>query len=228
MTVREAIDKFIAFFRQQRLAIGQIEALPIYRKILYLVQIDALSRAAFPSEEGHKTRVIKFLNECSNWSERDRVSAIQLQFALEKNGKLSGPLFYLINDRINEWRTRATRIYPIDDLTFEEIQSLACSDVLRIVDEARYDNLLYTYRNFLIHEFREPGKYQFPSEDSSSPFWVEIEDPFTQETSGELVVPLKFLEILCEGSINGLERYLIANNLNPYDSYKFETPWVRS
>ena len=56
MTVRDDIDKYIAFFRDKTAEIGRLEVLPIYRKILYLVEIDTLSRAAFPHEEGHKKR----------------------------------------------------------------------------------------------------------------------------------------------------------------------------
>ena len=227
MTVRKSIDKFITFFRQQRLAVGQIEASPIYRKILYLVQIDALSRAAFPGEKGHKDRVLKFLNEYSNWSIRDRVSAIHLQDSLKKNGKLSGPLFDLVNARVREFKIRESKIYANDDLTVEEVQCPACSEVPSIVKEARYDELFYTYRNTLIHEFREPGKYQLPFEEYPNPFWDKVLNPNDREMPWELVVPLRFLKTLCEDSINGLERCLIEQNRDPRLAYKFETPWPR-
>ena len=49
MNIRDNIDKYIAFFRNKTAEIGRLEVLPIYRKILYLVEIDALSRAAFVS-----------------------------------------------------------------------------------------------------------------------------------------------------------------------------------
>ena len=217
MTVRDDIDKYIAFFRDKTAEIGRLEVLPIYRKILYLVEIDTLSRAAFPHEEGHKKRVMKFLDECSNWSERDRVSAIQLMFSLEAKGKSSSPLFKLINDRINEC---GTRIDASEDLTPDEIQSLECSDDLKIVYEVRYDELFYKYRNTLIHEFREPGKYAIPSVDDLSPFSKEVEDASTGGKTWELVFPVKFLERLCERSMDGLEKYLIENNQDPYKSYE--------
>ena len=227
MTAQEDIDEYIAFFRGKTAEISRIEAHPIFRKILYLVEIDTLSRAAFPSEKGHKNRVIKFLDECSNWSARDRVSAIQLKLILEKNGKSSGALFGLIKSRVDSWNC-GTIIYPSQDLTFGEVQSLACSDVSKIVDEARYDRLFYEYRNTLIHEFREPGTGMDLRTDSASPYYLGIDHQSTGESSWELVFPEKFLERLCEGCINGLERYLPANNLNPYGSYKFGTLWQRS
>ena len=222
MTVRKSIDKFIAFFRQQRLAIGQIKQLPIYRKILYLVQIDALSRAAFPHEKGHKKRVTKFLDECSNWCDKDRVSAVQLELSLKTNGTSSGPLFDLINNRITSW-IEGTLIKPSHDLNLEEVQSLAYSDLSnsdlsKIADEARYVKLFYKYRNALIHEFREPPDFGI---DSTAPYYLGMGDhQSTEESSWKLVFPVEFLERLCERSIDGLEKYLIENNQDPYESYE--------
>ena len=227
MTVREDIDEYISFFRDKTAEIGRLEVLPIYRKILYLVEIDTLSRAAFPSENGHKKRAMKFLDECSNWREKDRVSAVQLKLSLERNGESSGPLFDLINNRIDSW-IRGIRIKPSQDLNLEEVQNLAYSDVSKIVDEARYCKRFYEYRNTLIHEFREPGKAKVIDEYSDSPYYLYMDDLSTGDSSWELVIPVKFLETLCEGSINGLESYLLANNLNPYDSYEFGPRWSRS
>ena len=219
MTVRDDIDQYIAFSRNRTAEIGQIQAHPIYRKILYLVQIDTLSRAAFSTRiKRNKARVIKFLDECSNWSERDRVSTIQLKLSLEEKGKSSGPLFDLINNRIDSW-SYGSLIKPSKDLTLDEVQSLACSDDLEIVDEVRYAKLFYKYRNTLIHEFREPGKGMDLGTDSASPYYLGMDHQSTGESSCELVFPVKFLERLCEGCINGLEKYLIENNQNPFDSY---------
>ena len=227
MTVRDNIDEYIAYFRNKTAEIGQIQDHPIYRKILYLVEIDTLSRAAFPHEKGHKTRVMKFLDECSNWRDKDRVSAVQLKLSLEKKGKSSGPLFDLIKKRIDSWIPGVCS-KPSEDLTFEEVQGLACSDDIEIVDEVRYAKLFYKYRNTLIHEFREPGKSKVIKEESASPYYLDMDDSSTGDSSWELVFTAKFLERLCEGSINGLKKYLITNELDPYAPYKFETLWSRS
>ena len=224
MTGRVDIDEYIAFFRDKTVEIGRIEALPIFRKILYLVEIDTLTRAAFPSVKGNKSRVIKFLDECSNWNERNRVSATKLKLSLEKNGKSSGQLFDLINKQIRWWNY-GSLIKPWQDLTFEEVQDLATPDVLKFVEEARYVKLFYKYRNSLIHEFREPGYGMDLGTDSTTPYYLGMDHQSTEKSSWELVFPLKFLGSLCEGCIDGLERYLIANDQNPYDSYEFETIW---
>lgn len=226
MTVREDIDEYISFFRDKTAEIGRLEVLPIYRKILYLVEIDTLSRAAFPSKNGHKRRAMKFLDECSNWRDKDRVSADQLKRFLKRNGKNSGPLFELINNRMASW-IKGTCIKPSQDLNLEEVQNLAYSDVSKIVDEARYCKRFYEYRNTLIHEFREPGKAKVIDEYYDSPYYLYMDDLSTGDSSWELVFTAKFLKRLCEGCVNGLERRLRATNRDPYAPYKFETLWSR-
>ncbi|MDE0405378.1 MAG: hypothetical protein OXI53_08705 [Nitrospira sp.] len=225
MTVREDIDQYIAFFRDKTAEIGRLEVLPIYRKILYLVEIDTLSRAAFPSEKSHnhKKRVIQFLNECSNWRDKNRVSAVLLKYSLEKNGKCSGALFDLIKKRIDSWGC-GTIIYSDQDLTFEEVQNCATPDVLKFVEENRYVKLFYRYRNFLIHEFREPPEFGMDlGTDSTKPYYLGmVAHQSAEESSWKPVFPVKFLEVLCRNSINGLKRYLIENNQNPYESYPEE------
>ena len=225
MNIRDHIDKYIAYFRNQTAEIGRLEVLPIYKKILYLVEIDTLSCAAFPCVKGNKDRVMKFLDKCSNWSDRNRVSATQLMFSLKAKGKSSSPLFKLINERINEC---GTRIDASRDLTFEEVKKIPCSDDLEIVDEVRYVKLFYEYRCTLIHEFREPGKNAIPSVDDLSLFSKAVEDTSTGEKTWELVFPVKFLAKLCEGSIDGLEKYLIENNQDPYRPYEIGPLWSRS
>ncbi len=224
MNYRDDIDKYITYFRNKTSEIARIPALPIFKKILYLVEIDTLSRAAYSSVSGNKNRVMKFLNECSNWQEKDRVSAVQLKLSLKNNGTRSGALFDLADKRMRSWNY-GSLIKPSQDLTLEEIQDLATANVLKLVDEARYVKLIYKYRNTLIHEFREPGSGMDLGTDSATPYYLAMDHHSTGESSWELVFPLKFLENLCESCINGLERYLLANNQNPYSAYEFGTIW---
>ena len=161
------------------------------------------------------------MDVCSSWSERDKVSATQLKFSLEKNGKHSGPLSDLINNRIASWND-GSLIKPSQDLIFEEVKDRATPDVLKFVEENRYAKLFYKYRNALIHEFREPPEFGMDlGTDSTAPYYLGMVDhQSTEESSWKLVFPVKFLERLCERSIDGLEKYLIENNQDPYESYE--------
>ncbi|GJQ59180.1 MAG: hypothetical protein D8M57_06950 [Candidatus Scalindua sp. AMX11] len=226
MAVRDDIDQYIAYFNAQNQQIENV-ALPLLKKVFYLVEIDTLSRAAFPSNPKNRKRVVQFIDTCSNWDDKDKVSAVQLQFALEKNGILSGSLYDSINQRINSWGYGQI-IRPNDDLSLGEAQRLSISSESQYVKYARYAELLYTYRNHLLHEFREPGHGMDLGADlRSTPYYLGMDRPSTGQSSWELVFPSQFLRSLCKGCINGLEAHLSANNLNPYDAYEFGSMWQR-
>jgi hypothetical protein len=197
-------------------------------KALYLVEIDTLSRAAFPGNPSNRKRVVQFIDICSNWNDKDKVSAVQLNLALEKNGIRSGSLYDFINQRINSWGYGQI-VQPNQDLTLGETKQLSTSSESQYVNNARYAELLYAYRNHLLHEFREPGRGMDLGVDlSPTPYYLGMDRLNTGQSSWELVFPVQFLRSLCEGCINGLETHLSANNLNPYDAYEFETMWRRS
>ena len=52
------------------------------------------------------------------------------------------------------------------------------------------------------------------------------EDADVDNTSVELVYPWQFLHRLCDTSLCHLKEYLTANELNPYDSFRFGTYWI--
>ena len=227
MTVRDDIDQYIAYFKAQNQGIATVVN-PVFKKVLYLVEIDTLSRAAFPRVSGNRQRVVQFIDTCSNWNDKDKVSAVQLKFALEENGILSGQLYESIKGRINSW-AYGQIIRPNDDLTFGEAQRLLTPSESKYVNDARYAELLYTYRNHLIHEFREPGRGMDLGTDlPPTPYYLGMDRLSTGQSSWELVFPVQFLRDLCEGCVNGLEAQLSADNQNPYDAYEFGTMWRRS
>lgn len=221
MTIPDDIDQYIEHFRSQNEQIDRVGH-PVFRKILYLVEIDTLSRAAFATVQGHRKRFLRFIDRCSNWSDKDRVSAVQLKLLLEENHIRSGSLYDRVESCIASWGYFSI-IRPAGDLTFTEAEKLASSNERRSVNDSRYSELLYTYRNHLVHEFRQPGYGMEISDDPTTPYYHGME-----ESPWELVFPGKFLHKLCESCIDGLKAYLKANNLNPYDSYQFGTMWRRS
>jgi hypothetical protein len=227
MTVRDDIDQYIADFKAQNQEIEKV-ALPTFRKILYLVEIDTLSRAAFPEVSGNRKRMVQFIDTCSNWIDKDKVSAVQLKLTLEENGIRSGQLYDSVNWCINSW-TNGLIIRPTEDLTFGEAQRQSIPSESKYVNAARYAELLYTYRNHLLHESREPGEGKVPDTGCRpTPYYLDVDWFNTGQSSWELVFPVHFLRDLCEGCIKGLEAHLSANNLNPYDAYEFGTMWRRS
>lgn len=235
MAACEDIDGFIEYFREQNREIATLEANPIFRKILYLIEIDSLSRAAFPGLNGNRKRIVKFIDDCSNWPDKDRVSAVQLKVYLKEEGIQSSQLCNFVNEHINSWDSGSPptyKVFPTQDLTLQETEKRMTKQESRYVSKASYKELLYTYRNYLLHEFREPGNVRDPAIDLGSnchtPYYRDTEnsDPSSRGNSWELQFPVQFLCKLCADSINGLKEYLLKNGLNPYDSYKFGSNWA--
>ena len=80
-----------------------------------------------------------------------------------------------------------------------------------LAKEAQYVNLFYTYRNNLIHEFREPGYGTDWSGKSVVPFYGSyIDGPW------ELVFPVGFIAALYEQALTGLRVHMLANKIDPY------------
>jgi len=159
------------------------------------------------------------IDTCSNWEDKDRVSLQQLLLNLNETGYCSGHLYEETRNQVNSW-TEGAIIRPSEDPFFNQIIGLANPDEKPLVMKARYSELFYTYRNCLVHEFREPGYGIEMSVDPSTPYYHGMTN-----SPWQLVFPLPFIKELCLTCLNGLREYLITNEVNPYDSYGFGSMW---
>lgn len=220
MSLEDDIQQYIGYFKEQVESIKQLES-PLFRQILYAGVIDTLGRAAFPTIQGHRQRVVHFIDSCSSWQDKDRVSAVQLVLSLEQNQRTSGTLYSTMKSRVSSWNEWAI-IRPNSDPILHEAYNVAAHDEKKFVDEARYVELFYTDRNHLVHEFRMPGYGMEISNDPYTPYYHVFEG-----RPWQLVFPTLFFEMLCMGCLTGLESYLKAEKRNPYDSYEFDSLWRR-
>ena len=114
------------------------------------------------------------------------------------------------------------------------------SDLLPIADtepqrsaiqESSHANLLYVYRNHLVHEFREPGNGSEMDHKDKVPYYNGLShmnhDGKIEKDTWELVYPLGFFFSLAESSVVHIRRYLTKNDLDPYSAYDLGTKWIR-
>lgn len=216
----DKIDKYLGYFREQVYEVQSL-SVALYKKMLCVAIIDALSRAAFPGVQEHRKRVLTFLDTCSRWEDRDRVSAFQLKLALEDARQTANQLYAEVKKITEGWGERE-EILPASDPDFERLKRIAEPTQTVFCKSARYVELLYTYRNHLVHEFREPGHGIEMSGDPTSPYYHSMNG-----SPWELVFPVPFFLSLCHNCIEGMGTYLRSNGINPYDSYEFGTIWRR-
>lgn len=238
--LKNNIDRFIDHFRLQ---IAEIETIStphaeLYQRLLYASVIDTLAGTVFSKRPSNRDRFVSFLQRFCQWSEGNKVSLSHLAQLLRKN---PDPAF----EKLRIWATAKYNLLPVHggqlmaishDPSFKEVSDywptqkehrtpLEGIDLISL----QHFQLLYAYRNTLVHELRIPG-YGMEFGTDECPFYHRMttldDEGSAQGSTAELVYPRKFLHKLCETGLNQLQLYLVDNNLNPYDSRTFGTYWL--
>jgi hypothetical protein len=235
------IKRFCDYLSSQ---VSEIEELrssreELYRKLLFVGLLDTLAGTLMPHRQ-NKDRFIRFIQQFCKWPDGERVSLphlVQLlrknpdpafghlrKWALDKYNQLpvhSGALMLISEDPTTdevrrEWPTSAEHKMPIQGIDLPALTHV---------------NLLYTYRNALVHELRMLGYGMDFSDTGEVPYYhgsskIDENAELILKTV-ELVYSWRFLRNLCTTGITETRRYLTENGLNPYDSFAFGTYWLK-
>ena len=139
--------------------------------VVYFSLFDILTNCAFPSKSnmGQGEKYINFINRYSSWKYKSYISYLQLECILKdiKNEDLKNQ----IKAKIDISRLKTYNIFrhkpkmPVDkvDFTEEKLKKGLSSSQLKLyekykvkIHKARYDNLFYKFRCFVVHELRLP------------------------------------------------------------------------
>ncbi len=226
--LQESINGFVGYFKKKldEIETLQVEHAELYRRLLYASVLDTLAGSVFP-KRSNRDRFTYFLQRFCQWADGDRVSLPHLVQLLRKN---PDPAF----QDLREWALGKFKKLPVHggalmpishDPSFEEVKRLWPAPKehrtpLEGIDlvSLQHFQLLYSYRNTLVHELRTPGCGMEFGEDDQDPFYHQSstigENGFVP-TSVELVYPWKFLHRLCDTALDQLKNYFITNELNP-------------
>ncbi|MCH7922240.1 MAG: hypothetical protein IH975_04290 [Nitrospinae bacterium] len=221
----QKIEQYYQYFEKQLQNVSSVENL-MYHKILLVTIFDTLGRARFPDIRRNKERFVRLIKECADWTDYCRVSLPQLLLSLQSFN--SGTLNNEVEIRIHGWQYG--RIYRLNEVDPEinEIIAFAETDNERgVINNSKHAALLYTYRNHLVHEFREPGYGMEISDDDASPYYHGMTTLEGIDT-WELVYPIGFFMNVARSILGNLKLYLQDNNLDPYPLYEFGSIWRRS
>lgn len=219
----EEIERFIEYFRDQKTKIEIIQPLA-YRKILYATALDPLARAAFGTASSHRSRILRLLSDVTHWEHGRKVSLPQLCIALKEDGLASSDLYLAAREKLQRWPKghvlRLDQSPNLDELVSDAQDERAG----KVLAACQYQELFYTYRNNLVHEFREPGYGMEMSDDGSSPYYhsMSLEK---RGMSWELVFPVGFFSWVYSESVEGLLEYLAKEGIDPYSNFEFGTRW---
>lgn len=222
-----AIDGFTQYFANQLRLIGALES-HHYRKTLFVAVLDTLSRAAVPHlKDKNRERFLGFVEGWADWPEAGRVSLPQLAGNLLGHAELAKTrLASEVRRRLHEWKDGHV-YHASDDPPKEELLEFAANaEERKVVEGHTHLNLLWVYRNTLVHEFREPGYDMGVLGDDPSPYYMTMEDE-EGVSQWELAYPTTFFAALCDRALANLKKHLEVEDLDPYGFYEFGSIWKR-
>jgi len=223
--IYDAIRQYSNYFRSE---IDKIERIDnrLYSKILIVTLIDALARARFPDMRRNHDRFVKMIDTCAQWKEANRVSLYQLGIKLSVDSSTCGnSLEQEVSRRLSGWNLDVLpNIEEMDPWEIDLKPLLNSSVEGQLLNECRHLELFYTYRNHLVHEFREPGG-ALEFSDNPDPHYHSLTHLDGSDDTWELVYPAEFFLKTAKNCVTYLEIYLRDNYINPYSLYTFGTFW---
>ena len=181
-----------------------------------------MSRGAFGprgKKDLNRDWIVRLLTELAGWTDATRVSLPQLKLLLRDQGRHRYRLYREVTSRLKQWPNGlyvpATRS-PLS----AEISAFAASEEHDALARCQYVQLFYTYRNNLVHEYREPGYGTDWGRPRTDPFYTSsIYGPW------ELVFPVAFFSTLFTRALTGVEAHLLATRANPHNNFEFGSLW---
>lgn len=202
-----------------------------YKKILYVSVLEGIAKVRYPSKEP-RDRLIKLVHTFGGWNDGERISLPHLVAALERTAdERFEDIRKYAYSQLHNW-DHGVPLYLDNDPMFSEIQkrwpkeegSDLRIDCLRIeLKRLRHVELLYEYRNYLVHESRQPTM-GFEEADDIHPFYESVNEHSTvfggKAPEWHLVYTSGFLDQLCRTCLGSLEQYLKKNKKDPYSTFR--------
>lgn len=227
MTTHDKIARYCSYFDKELARINSIES-RLHSKVLLVAILDTLGRVRNPRICSNKERFLHLINTCTDWTDGERVSLYQLSLL----PSLSEALRHVAMQSIEKWPYGQMRGLESEPFMSDLLRSAGTEAEKKAIKDSRHINLLYVYRNHLVHEFREPGHGSEMNHEDDAPYYYGLSHMNRQgkieKDTWELVYPLRFFFKLAKSSVNHIRSYLQENNLNPYSFYDFDTMWKRT
>jgi hypothetical protein len=248
-TVDEKLDRFRIFISgqiQKALAQPNLKDQGIRAKILLCSIIDYMSKSIYPNEN-NGDRFRNFVSDYSAWDNWNRISLLHLVRAIEMAEEEPEGFSDLKNWAISELHLKfppSGRLLAVNssiskDPICEEVKKLwpkKNGNLLKLngirMDQFCHKNLLWCYRNFLMHEYRNPGR-GVEGKDDNEPFYQELKTVKGIGESGlkftcnwELVYPTFFFRDIASSSLQKLVEHKSAINESPFSNYLEGTYWI--
>ncbi len=236
--VKKNIEDYFGFLEEHIAAIKNINSAnfnDLYMKLLFMSFIDKLSSMVYPNKYPHD-RIVSTLKRFSKWSHGNNVSLPHLLSLLNKTPDPEfEKLRLFVKSSYSSWS--AGEVVTLDrDLNYNDVKKLwpktkEYQILLRNVsiDSLTHFHLFYTYRNNLIHDLKTPTT-DYDRKYDVEPFYMHVSE---LDGEGEIIneswvlnYPVKFLSVIANAILSNIKKYLLDNELNPYDLFVIGNNWI--
>ena len=158
---------------------------PICKYLTYFSLFDILGKYTFPNENSHREKYIKLIDYYSSWKYKHYISSLQLECMLMHISKELRPFIKAkIDNNPLTNNNFFSKIVSADEVDFTEeklkeglssLQLKLYEKNINVIHQARYDNLFYRLRCFVVHELRLPTPNALDlDEDSEVPLYFSF------------------------------------------------------
>lgn len=233
----ESIEALGAYFRSEirtirklTIADGTTGQVPLYQKTLLATLLDCLAglrfhKKAYPQlADKNRERFIRFVGEYGSWSDGTLISTPFLLSRLQTKS-LHGDLLTYVQGKMTAFDTYAGGAVPLAqiDVSPDELRPLVVTEQEeRELNDVQHLALLYRYRNYLVHEFREPGEgMEVFAEDGDQPCY----HGYANDPRFYLVYPISLFESLAESAVTHLMTYFRSREIDPHERVGDTARW---
>lgn len=243
--VNSQIDKFCSYFERQAAVIMGLRSDPqdadkagaddfqirFYQKILLVTALDTFAGIRFPKEnypslqKKNRERFIRFLSEYSAWQNGARVSLPFLFDDLNKRVSRDSKLLTFIKGKIDQYNPKDGMLLTpdrIDELPQQLLDFASTEKEEELIWYYQHYALLYRYRNFLVHESREPGYAMDGIRDTESEAYYH---GYVNKPRWHLAYPTELFKMVFMNSLNNLKTYLVKKQIDPFAFVGDSTRW---
>lgn len=201
----------------------------LYKKIICTSIIDTIGSTVLSQfRYNNKKKFITFLEDFTLFDLWNKVSILYLhKFLLTVREIQFNELKSYIKSKIKGIESPSEPKVELFDLPYQQIEKRWPLNHIQYnqlsLINFKHSNLMYGYRNYLVHELRRPGGYFDDDLKHQKPFYYESEDVDDHRKKWKLVYPLGFFVLVCKNAIQTTKKYCLENDINPYNLEIFDT-----
>ena len=245
MTFESNIDKFYKYFAHQAIVLRAISLdyeqlegtgpedhqLRFYQKCLIVGALDTLAALKFPKDtfpdlhRRNRERFVRFISEFSSWNHGNLINVPFLYDHLNSTNGKNSKLANYLRKKLNQFDPHSgIDLSPdqIDEIPENLFPMAICEMEVEAIRFNQHYNLLYRYRNFLVHESREPGHAMEGIKDGEDSAYYH---GYINEDKWFLAYPVEMFFRLFETSVDKLRDYFIEQQIDPFYSINDTTRW---